>query len=901
MSNLQLKVQIAAIDKITAPLRGIAKQSQRLSQGYRADMGQYNSVLKSTKGALKDVQAEQQRLAKIGAPVSNELIQSEKELLSRINETNKAIDMRNAKMDKEMGLVRRRQAAMDRGKEQMSRGVKMTGAATAATYVGARFMMPGFNFDEQMSKVQALTRMNADDPMLAKLREQAKELGATTWASATQAADAQGFYAMAGFDPQAIMDALPSTLDLAKAGGVDVGRAADIGSNILSAFGLDPSEMNKVSDILVSVFTRTNTSIETLGETMKYVAPIANKLNIPLEETAAMAGILGNIGIQGSQAGTSLKTLAVNLAAPTGRAAKALDTLKIKTKDAAGNFRGMPDIIIDMIKATEKMGDAQRLGYLTDIAGKEAAAGFAGFIDENGYDEFIKIIEAAYNAEGEAARVAGVMSDNVKGDWVGFLSAIEAVQINVSELETGGIRSLIQSITEMTRKISDWIKENPKLAGTLFRVTAGIVAVVGGLGALSIAMAIFNMAVLANPIVLVIAAIIAAIVALVYYKDQIWEFFQAFFDAPVTYIQKGLESLVTLRKRISEFLSKIPIIGGVLSFIYELSTAPFLLLKWVIDKVIEGISWISNAWIMPAFDMSGANKFTGLLRGSVDFILNLRKNISDILKRIPVIGSALSFIYELSTAPFLLLSWLIEKAIQGVEWLGNMWVSPTIDTSGFTNFFNTSRGILDFLLDFRNSVSDLIYEIPYIGPLLSFIYDVATLPFAWLMQAIKEVIKGFEWIGDNWSTIAGWFGSMWDFILSATQPVVDMFEWVLDLIQQMITGISELFSFEAPDWMKKTGNVAGNTYDYFANSLSYTGDLIGEQLDGVFGRTPKQRTNAGTAALVITPANPIKNITTTNHQEVHVEVHATTNASPDVIGGAVARAIKSKAFIGDEH
>lgn len=823
MSNLQLKVQIAAIDKITAPLRGIAKQSQRLSQGYKADMRGYRETIKQTEASLKLIEQQNKNMLAAGMPLSQRRIDQEKKYRETLLNTNAALEQRDALMDKEMGALRRRQAAMDRGKEQMMRGAKMTGIASAATYVGARFMMPGFDFDEQMSKVQALTRMNANDPMLAKLREQAKELGATTWASATQAADAQGFYAMAGFDPQAIIDALPSTLDLAKAGGVDVGRAADIGSNILSAFGLDPSEMTKVSDILVSVFTRTNTSIETLGETMKYVAPIANKLNIPLEETAAMAGILGNIGIQGSQAGTSLKTLAVNLAAPTGRAAKALDALKIKTKDAAGNFRGMPDIIIDMIKATEKMGDAERLGYLTDIAGKEAAAGFAGFIDENGYDEFIKIIEAAYNAEGEAARVAGVMSDNVKGDWTGLLSAIESVQINVSELETGGIRSLIQSITEMVRKFSDWIKENPKLAGTLLKVTAGIVAIIGGLGALSIAMAIFNMTVLANPIVLVIGAIIAAVVALVYYKDEIWDFFQAFFDAPGVYIKKAISYMNNLIDTVSDFLGKIPVIGPLAKGTFELMMSPLRIIYFLIGKIVDAFTWLSNTW-----------------------------------------------------------------------------VSPTIDTSGFENFFDVARGVVDFILDIRNNISNLIGEIPVIGPVLQFVFDMMTFTFAVIMQIIKKVIGAFEWIGDNWGTIAGWFSSMWDSIVSAAQPVIDLFKWILEMIDKMIIGIAEAFSFETPQWMQDTGSFLGNTYDYFADSLSYTAGLVGEQFDNVFNRNAKQE--APTAALAVMPAIPVRNIATTNHQEVHVEVHATTNASPQAIGGAVAAAIaKQQSFIGDEY
>lgn len=818
MSDLQLKVTLSAIDKITAPLRGIAKQSQRLSQGYKTDMGSYNTTLKQTEKALEGVRATQRRMAQAGQPLSRASIEAEQALVRRINETNSALNRRRELMDREMGAIRRRQAAMDRGKSQMMRGTVMMGMATGATYAGARIMQPGFDFEEQMSKVQALTRLNKDDPMLEKLKEQAKLLGATTWASATQAADAQSFYAMSGFDPEAIMDALPSTLDLAKAGGVDVGRAADIGSNILSAFGLDPSEMTKVSDVLVSIFTRTNTSIESLGETMKYVAPIANKLNIPLEETAAMAGILGNIGIQGSQAGTSLKTLAVNLAAPTGRALKALEALNIETKDASGNFRGMPDIIIDMIKATEKMGDAERLGYLTDIAGKEAAAGFAGFIDENGYDEFIKIIDAAYNAQGESARVAAVMSDNLKGDWTGFMSAIESVQIGVAELDNKSMRSLIQRITKLTQGISNWIKENPKLAGTIFKVTAAIIGIIAGLGALSIAMAIFNMTVLANPIVLIIAAILAAIVALIYYKDEIWDFFKAFADAPRHYIHKTVRYMNGLLDSISEWISRIPLVGPAAQLVFEALAFNLRIIYYLIGKITDAFALI-----------------------------------------------------------------------------GNTWVSPTIDTSSIENVWDLIQSGFNFILDLRNSISDLLGEIPVIGPALQIVFDLFTFTFALIIQIVKKMIEAFEWISGNATAIGGIFVAMWDSIVQAAQPVVKLFEWIMDMISKITTGIADAFSFEKPAWMQTTGSFLGDTYDYFADSLSYTGGLIGDHMDGVFGR------NSNVATMATTPAVPVNNRTTMNHQEVKVEVHATTNASPQVIGGAIAAAIKKQSFMGDEY
>ena len=156
-----------------------------------------------------------------------------------------------------------------------------------------------------MSRVQALTRLDKGSAELAALRAQARKLGADTMFSATEAAEGQAFLGMAGFDAKQIQAAMPGLLDMAKAGDTDLGRTADIGSNILGGFGLAAEEMSRVSDVLTQTMTTSNVTLEMLGETMKYVAPQARAAGASLEEMAAMTGLLGNVGIQSSQAGTA--------------------------------------------------------------------------------------------------------------------------------------------------------------------------------------------------------------------------------------------------------------------------------------------------------------------------------------------------------------------------------------------------------------------------------------------------------------------------------------------------------------------------------------------------------------------------------------------------------------------
>ncbi|EBN5996988.1 phage tail tape measure protein, partial [Salmonella enterica] len=178
-------------------------------------------------------------------------------------------------------------------------GAVALGAATAAGYGAGQFLAPAVSFDREVSRVGALTRLDKSDPQFAALREQAKKLGAETQFTSRDAASGQAFLAMAGFTPQAIQAALPGVLNMALAGGMDLGESADIGSNILSQFHLDPGEMDRVSDVLTAAFTRTNTDLVNIGEAMKYAGTGMAGLGVSVEQTTAMIGVMANVGLRG--------------------------------------------------------------------------------------------------------------------------------------------------------------------------------------------------------------------------------------------------------------------------------------------------------------------------------------------------------------------------------------------------------------------------------------------------------------------------------------------------------------------------------------------------------------------------------------------------------------------------
>ncbi|MBN4041408.1 phage tail tape measure protein [Klebsiella michiganensis] len=393
-----------------------------------------------------------------------------------------------------LAAVTRAQASYEKAKETGARlrggGTMAIAGAAAAGYTGGRFLAPAVGFDEEMSRVQALTRLDKGDSQLAALRAQAKKLGAETAFTTRDAASGQAFLAMAGFTPQSIQAALPGVLNMALAGGMDLGESADIGSNILSQFTLPAGEMDRVSDVLTAAFTRTNTDLRSLGDTMKYAGPVASKLGISLEEAAGMAGILANNGLRGSDAGTAMRSSLARLASPTAGAAKALKQLGVSVSDASGKMRPIETILLDLYKATKKYGQVDQVGFFKDIAGEEAFVGLQTLVAGAGSGELQKLVRELKGAGGEASAVAKKMADNLSGDLKNLDSAWEGFRIQIEETIDGPLRKLTQNLSDVITAASEWVKANPRLAQTLLLVMGGALALTIAIGTLSLAVGI---------------------------------------------------------------------------------------------------------------------------------------------------------------------------------------------------------------------------------------------------------------------------------------------------------------------------------------------------------------------------------------------------------------------------
>lgn len=323
-------------------------------------------------------------------------------------------------------------------------GAFAAGAAAAMSFNAIISTLSGF--EQSMASVAAVTRASSGD--LAAMRDIAKQLGATTEFTASQAADGLKFLGMAGFDAQKSIAALPSVLDLATAASMGLADSADITSNIMSAFGVAADGAGAVADVLAAAASRSNTDVYQLGDAMKYAGPVAAALGLDIGKAAAAAGTLSDAGIQGSMAGTGLRRVLSALTNPTNEAAKALQRLGINVNDVNPATKELTDIV-DLLRE-RGLGASEALTIFGDRGGPAILA----LVENN--QKLRELTGIMSDVEGEASRMANTIRDNFAGDLKGMASAAESVMIALGEVGlTGALRAMTQVATAALRAVAE--------------------------------------------------------------------------------------------------------------------------------------------------------------------------------------------------------------------------------------------------------------------------------------------------------------------------------------------------------------------------------------------------------------------------------------------------------------
>ena len=337
------------------------------------------------------------------------------------------------------------------------KGLKVAATAVAGTSVALAgvatvAIKTGSDFEAQMSRVKAIS--GATEQEFAKLKEQAIELGADTAFSSGQAAEGMENLAAAGFTTNEILEAMPGLLDLAAASGEELSNSSDIAASTLRGFGLAAEDVGHVADVLAENANRTNSSVAETGEAMKYIAPLARAAGISMEETAAAIGIMANAGIQGGQAGTTLRGALSRLSRPTEDMQEAMSELGVSFYDSEGKMLSLTDQVDVLGKAMEGMTDEQKNNYLVTLYGQEALSGMLALINE-GPESLESLTKAYTTCDGSAKKAAETMQDNLKGAVEQLSGSAESLGIVFYESVSDNLKNAAVVATDSINEITD--------------------------------------------------------------------------------------------------------------------------------------------------------------------------------------------------------------------------------------------------------------------------------------------------------------------------------------------------------------------------------------------------------------------------------------------------------------
>lgn len=490
-------------------IKGITVEIGGDTTGLEKALKSVNSSIKNTQSALKDVN----RLLKLD-PSNTELLSQKQRLLKdAIGATKEKLDslktaQEQAKQQLENGdlgqdkydalqreiieteeeLRRLQQEAAttstalakidEAGKKIEAFGDSVTSAgktvmpaSMAVAGLGAAAVKTAADFDSSMSKVAAVSGATGDD--LDALRDKAREMGAKTKFSASEAADAMNYMAMAGWKTEDMLEGIEGIMNLAAASGEDLATTSDIVTDALTAFGLSAQDSGHFADILAAASSNANTNVSMMGETFKYCAPIAGALGFSAEDTAEAIGLMANAGIKGSQAGTALRTIMNNLTGDIKLSGSALGEVTIATTNADGSMRDLSDILADCRGAFSQLSESEQAAAAEALVGKNAMSGFLALMNA-GEGDIEKLSSAIANCDGTAEHMAETMQDNLAGQLTILKSQLQELAISFGEMLMPAIRAIVSKIQAFVDKLNHMSEGQRKAILTIGLMVAAL-------------------------------------------------------------------------------------------------------------------------------------------------------------------------------------------------------------------------------------------------------------------------------------------------------------------------------------------------------------------------------------------------------------------------------------------
>ena len=744
-------------------------------------------------------------------------------------------------------------------------GEKMLPATIAVVGLGTAAVKTAADFDTGMSKVAAISGATGDD--LDKLRDKAREMGSKTKFSASEAASAMEYMAMAGWKTEDMLGGIEGIMNLAAASGENLATTSDIVTDALTAFGLSAADSGHFADVLAAASSNANTNVSMMGETFKYAAPIAGALGFSVEDTAEAIGLMANAGIKGSQAGTSLRTIMNNLAGEVKICGDAIGTVTIQTTNADGSMRELSDILADCRVAFSQLSESEQAAAAEALVGKNAMSGFLALMNA-GEADINKLSSAIENCDGTSQRMAETMQDNLEGQLTILKSQLQELAISFGEILMPTIRSFVSAL----QKVADWLNGLsdgtkrlittiallvaaigpvlivvgkvmsavgtimtwvPKIAGAISTVVSWgpkIVSVIGVVkGALSSLWAVL----MANPIILIIAAIAALVAAFVY----LWNHSESFRNFWINLWESIKTAVTTVVEAIGTFLSEAwtaisTTAQTAWNAIKEFFSSIWEGIKTVVTTVTEAISTaITTAWT------AICEFFTPLLEAlrylfetiwqAIQILIGMALDaisakVQEIWNGIvafltPVLQGIQAFFQTVWTA----ISTTISNALNAIRTaVTNIWnaiksfISTTMNAihsavssvwnnikSSVTSIMNTLKSsVVSIWNNMKSAISGVISQILSVitsgfNQAVSFIKGLIGQAYSWGRDLIMGIVNGIRSaigaVADAARSVADSIRSFLHFSVPDVGPLTDYESWMPDFMKGLAKGIEQ--------------------------------------------------------------------------------------------------------------
>ena len=757
-------------------------------------------------------------------------------------------------------------------------GEKLMPITAGVTALGTLAVKTGADVDSAMSKVAAVSGATGEE--LDALRDKARDMGSKTKFSASEAAEAMNYMAMAGWKTEDMLSGIEGIMNLAAASGEDLATTSDIVTDALTAFGLTAADSGHFADVLAAASSNANTNVSMMGETFKYAAPVAGALGFSVEDTAQAIGLMANAGIKSTQAGTSLRSILTALSGEVKFCGDAIGEVTVQTTNADGSMRDLNDILDDCRTAFSGLSESEQASAAQALVGKNAMSGFLALMNAAPAD--ISKLEGAISAcDGTSLSMAETMQDNLAGQLTILKSQLEELAISFSDVLMPAIRSIVtwvQGLVDWLNQLDPQTKETiVKIAlaaaalgpllivlgktvsgvGTVFsavsKLPALFSAVQSGIGAITGALGVSLGPLLA--IIAAVAALVAAFVHLWKTNDEfksniiaIWEQIKSTFAGLTQGITDRLndlgfdfESSTDVLKAAWDGLCNLlaPIFEGVfqnISNIFSEFTGVLLGLLDVLIGLFTG-NW-EQCW----------NGIKGIFTSIWDFIVNTFSNILNTLKGIADVvlgwfGTSWNEVWT-SVKDFFVNIWNSISAfftgiITGIrDFFVNTWTTISTTFTGIvTNIQNVATTVFTAIKDFITGIFTAIYD--FLSPLL----EAFRYLFETIFQAIQILIgMAMDWISEKISAI-------WNGIVSFLTPILEgirsTFEIIWNAVKSVIdTVMSAISSVISTVWNAISGvissvlnsikSVVSGAWNTISSTISNVMNTIKSTVSGIW-------------------------------------------------------------------